>query len=651
MESDITEEDKKLLAAFKTLKVKPKADTAADLENWLSEYSKAATSLPPTPVTVSTSQPRLSIFYGDTDKLTKGEATYDQWKYEVKSLLFEGTYKPETILQSIRRSVKGEAGRIMMRLGPGVNIKDIMEKFESVYGVVDSKECLLSKFYSAKQGAEEDVTSWSCRLEDILSQAVEKGLVGASDTNEMLRSMFWTGLRQDLKDVSGYKFEAVKDFDKLRVELRKIEQQHIGPDIGKHRIATAKSITEKESNGDIAELKNMVKSMSTTVTEMGQQLSEISGVVYRQQPSGADTDRDNRPRQSYGNDNQRQPRDTDYRRRQSDRPPPEHRQRDNRNNQGAGYGDRNANNRQPYRDDRPGYVDRNAVYNQGPSRRDNNYSPRNEPPRTDRYFDNSRDNNQGPLCFRCRQRGHFQWECVTRMDHSRQGNEDQAYQAGRMIGDNPNRLKGELVGTSNEADVTVAGIQTKALLDTGSCVSTISEDFYREHLPHIELQPLDGILHIECANGDSLPYTGFVNIDMTVSGIPLEHTQHCLFLVVPRSNYSDRVPVLLGTNILKQYMTRCRDDIGEKYLQNAALFTPWYLAFRCMTLREKTLKKNNNRLATVRSSEAGVVYIRPNSTINIEGYLGHKMEYQPTCAIVEPAENSVISRILILLQL
>jgi hypothetical protein len=51
------------------------------------------------------SQPQLSIFYGENS--TKGEADYDQWSYEVKSLMHDDIYKEEVILQAIRRSVRG----------------------------------------------------------------------------------------------------------------------------------------------------------------------------------------------------------------------------------------------------------------------------------------------------------------------------------------------------------------------------------------------------------------------------------------------------------------------------------------------------------------------------------------------------------------
>lgn len=148
----------------------------------------------------------------------------------MKSLLLEETYKENMIMQAIRSSVRGKASRILMRLGTGVDIETILEKFESVYGTVEIKEELLAKFYSVKQGESEDITGWSCRHEDLLSSVVEQRMSSHHDSEEMLRTKLWAGLRQDRKDISGFKFEMIKGFDKLRVELRKIEREHNLPE-------------------------------------------------------------------------------------------------------------------------------------------------------------------------------------------------------------------------------------------------------------------------------------------------------------------------------------------------------------------------------------------------------------------------------------
>ena len=96
--------------------------------------------------------------------------------------------------------------------------------------------------------------------------------------------MFWTGLRQQLKDVAGYKFESITEFNKLRVEVRKIESQH-RPD---HKVtkSTSKRATEHTSSDtseEMKELRDMMKTMASTVTNMGAQIQSIDATVHRQQ--------------------------------------------------------------------------------------------------------------------------------------------------------------------------------------------------------------------------------------------------------------------------------------------------------------------------------------------------------------------------------
>ena len=261
------EEGKKLVEAFNKLKVKPKFDTSDDLESWLTAYHAVKPDPgvdPKEKVPLTTQYPRVSLFYGDN---VKGEVPYQQWVYEIKCLIIEKTYKPEIILQAVRRSVRGEAGNLVRRLGTGASVVQILEKFESVYGEVDTKEHLLAKFYSARQEESEDVTKWSCRLEDILSIAVDRKIVDSSKVNEMLTNMFWQGLKPSLKDISGYLFDKIKDFDKLRVEMRKLEQDHVGSNS-----IPCKSVTEK-SQSEMKEMKTMIESLNNTVKELEKKIS------------------------------------------------------------------------------------------------------------------------------------------------------------------------------------------------------------------------------------------------------------------------------------------------------------------------------------------------------------------------------------------
>lgn len=79
-------------------------------------------------------------------------------------------------------------------------------------------------------------------------------------------------------------------------------------------------------------------------------------------------------------------------------------------------------------------------------------------------------------------------------------------------------------------------VQCAALLDTGSTVSTLSEAFYNQYLSDVELHSLEEVINIECADGQLMPYLGYVCVDLTPFGIPsLSKLNDCLFLVVQRA--------------------------------------------------------------------------------------------------------------------
>ena len=85
----------------------------------------------------------------------------------------------------------------------------------------------------------------------------------------MLHAMLWTGLRQELKDISGHKYDTIKDFNKLRVALRQIEKDH-KPTSSKPNTAKAATASSTDRS-DFEELKGMVQQLQHTVTELQQQ--------------------------------------------------------------------------------------------------------------------------------------------------------------------------------------------------------------------------------------------------------------------------------------------------------------------------------------------------------------------------------------------
>lgn len=109
---------------------------------------------------------------------------------------------------------------------------------------------------------------------------------------------------------------------------------------------------------------------------------------------------------------------------------------------------------------------------------------------------------------------------------------------------------------------------------------------------------------------------------------------------MPNTSYNNKTPILIGTNILNELMKDYKKNFGESYLQTAGLHTPWYLSFRCISIRERELKKNKDKLAIVRNAEISKVTIHPNQSIDIKGYTDKELNYHPTCAILQETEDS-----------
>ena len=62
------------------------------------------------------------------------------------------------------------------------------------------------------------------KLESILQSVIEKGDINPSFRDVMLRSKFWSGLKDPLlRNACRHKYDTVKDFDTLRREIRAIE--------------------------------------------------------------------------------------------------------------------------------------------------------------------------------------------------------------------------------------------------------------------------------------------------------------------------------------------------------------------------------------------------------------------------------------------
>ncbi len=188
--------------------------------------------------------------------------------------------------------------------------------------------------------------------------------------------------------------------------------------------------------------------------------------------------------------------------------------------------------------------------------------------------------------------------------------------AGKQVSNgptNPNGVPTGLVGRVNEAQLKVGGVDCIGLVDTGSQVSTVTETFFRERLKNIPLHPLEDVLKVECAAGQHIPYAGYIEAEMEIPGKDV--LQMCLFLVVPETEYSSSVPVLVGTNVLEPLQQKCRDKYGPRYLQKTVLANAWILAFKLLRVHGRQQKRAYGQVSVLKCAARATIRVPPGGRV------------------------------------
>ena len=315
------EEVKSMSSLFEQMGAKPKASTPDEMNQWMLQHLKAAGVISPeksevgsqsdtmgasgtckpTPaddgdsgspsfpiqpeplrpqkMLVAEDHLKFSFFSGDATRID--ESYYDVWRYEVDCVVLDKSHREESLKRAIRRSLRGTAARALMRLGPEASLKSILQKLDRMFGQAARKQQVLKEFYNAEQEQNESVTAWGCRLEDIMLRAQQLGNVDETEAEEMLRERFWHGLRPDLQEGTGHKFDAISDFDELRVAIRTVEQDHQLKKTSRPVKTTTAQMSAVEPNTEIKELKSMVSQLASTVKSLQKDVNSIGQMKTR----------------------------------------------------------------------------------------------------------------------------------------------------------------------------------------------------------------------------------------------------------------------------------------------------------------------------------------------------------------------------------
>ena len=314
---DFTEEEKqKLVEAYQQLHIKPKADTKDDLVTWMRQYvtslgdptsdvgakvaaqdnkMKVTESGATNMVTQKEILPRIPIFSGSTP-LKSDHVPFEVWHYELQCLVKQKRFSDQAILNAARLSLRGDASKVAVRLGTDATISELIEKMRYLFGTIDSGEELLARFYAAVQTENETVVQWSFRLEDLMEPAIQAGLFTRDSAKEAMRSKFWSGLKHPLRELSNHKYDQIKDYEHLLVEVRKLEKSLNLDDSKstKQKPAARTNLHHTDSQPDQGASSNathgegltmvqQMKALQAQVTEMATQFGHFKASQQHQQ--------------------------------------------------------------------------------------------------------------------------------------------------------------------------------------------------------------------------------------------------------------------------------------------------------------------------------------------------------------------------------
>ena len=162
-------------------------------------------------------------------------------------------------------------------------------------------------------------------------------------------------------------------------------------------------------------------------------------------------------------------------------------------------------------------------------------------------------------------------------------------------------------------------VEAKAFLDSGSQVTTVSENVYNSLNPR---PPTAGIedLVLKGPDGRSIPYRECIVVTVSASFLPDKEVD-ALALVVPITAYHAEVPIVIGTNIIREYDTMCDsdDDVPPE----------WKVAFVALQI---------GFVGSVRSTNKTSITLQPMEVKTVSGFVRKQKETES--AITEQADTA-----------
>ena len=200
---------------------------------------------------------------------------------KLKTLLKDGTYSNKEVETAAKKSLRASAASVARRMKPDSSLDDLTYKLSCVFGIVEQSDNLMTQFYSTEQAADETVAKWACRIEELLDRACQQKPMDSNTKAEMLRFRFWSGLHHHLKEATRTKAERINDFDRLLVEVRKIESEALDQHTRKEGSASSTKMmkclaTETEESDDDNSFKGMIAKLNCRLDGLEKSMTTIA---------------------------------------------------------------------------------------------------------------------------------------------------------------------------------------------------------------------------------------------------------------------------------------------------------------------------------------------------------------------------------------
>uniref|UniRef100_A0A3B3CR12 Gypsy retrotransposon integrase-like protein 1 n=1 Tax=Oryzias melastigma TaxID=30732 RepID=A0A3B3CR12_ORYME len=193
-----------------------------------------------------------------------------------------------------------------------------------------------------------------------------------------------------------------------------------------------------------------------------------------------------------------------------------------------------------------------------------------------------------------------------------------------------------LIGAKSTSQVKINEQLYNCLLDSGSQVTTIPHSFYITHLSDLDIHPVTDLLEIEGANGQAVPYSGYIELNMTfppeLFGSSINMST--LALVVPDHNQS-APQILISTNTLDVAFAK-HMKTKQRPMQN----TPGYISVYKI-LQHRFNQRFNTHIASVTLQSDKPYTIKAGQITVLDGHLFTKVPGEKTVLLEHPQSSSL----------